>query len=431
MATATLPLITNGQGGTDDEEELDQQRRLRDAMMVAGGDPDTLSALAPQPQSKSVALAPADYAAQPSAQRVTDLQSKLNQKPSWKDFAIQAATTLGPVIGSVVTGTGGTALMSAMQGANQQRIEEEQNRRQSLTQQIQAAQQAQEREYEADTNNRTRAQIAQTLAQSRQGVATTQAGARTGAAEIGAGAREYGADTSAGARRYTADQSLAGRKYAADEAMDRLQYGQDRTDARQARSISAGYGRQAAGFQHTDTKPTAAEDNRADLADNLQENLDQLEDIANRRPELFGKLRGRVTMAKMYIGTDDPDIAALKTVHDQLGMVSQGAHQMRSAYGVGRAADSIMNELRNGGAGLSGAIQAARNSAGTFTTYNRPTLRSQTDGQSVPRTAPATINGKQRTGTVQSPPSSPSSTPKVDFIWDAKQRKLVPAGGGR
>lgn len=113
-------------------------------------------------------------------------------------------------------------------------------------------------------------------------------------------------------------------------------------------------------------KPTADEQKRADLAENLNENLNTLEDIVNRRPELFGKLAGRLTNLKGELGSDDPDIGALETVKHQLGMVQMSTHGMRSAQGIESAAQSIVNGFKNGPDALKKSIETARKSASTF-----------------------------------------------------------------
>jgi len=111
---------------------------------------------------------------------------------------------------------------------------------------------------------------------------------------------------------------------------------------------------------------TADEKKRADLAKNAMENLSNLEDIVNRRPELFGTVGGRISQLRQWAGTDDPDIGALKNLSDNLGMVSQSAHGMRSAQHVEQAANSILNSYKNGPDAVKGAIATARKSVSTF-----------------------------------------------------------------
>lgn len=113
-------------------------------------------------------------------------------------------------------------------------------------------------------------------------------------------------------------------------------------------------------------EPTADEQRRDDLSQNAEENLDQLQDILKRRPELFGPVAGRWTQLKGVVGTNDPDVAKLKAIREFYGMASVGAHAMRNAQHVSTAADAIMNGFANGPEGMNGAIDTARSSFKTF-----------------------------------------------------------------
>lgn len=113
-------------------------------------------------------------------------------------------------------------------------------------------------------------------------------------------------------------------------------------------------------------KATPDEQKRGDLASNMKENLDALEEIVNRRPDLFGPAAGRMTDIKNWFGSGDKDIGALKTIEHQLGMVQQSTHGMRSAQGVQAAADSLINSFHSKPEAVKGAISAARNSIQTF-----------------------------------------------------------------
>jgi hypothetical protein len=113
-------------------------------------------------------------------------------------------------------------------------------------------------------------------------------------------------------------------------------------------------------------KPTADEVRRADLAENVNENLDALEEIVKRRPELFGPLHGTFTTLRGKVGTSDQDIAALEQIRDNLGRALQGAHGMRSATGVISAGNSVLNGFRNSDKAILSAIDRARSSVGTF-----------------------------------------------------------------
>lgn len=114
-------------------------------------------------------------------------------------------------------------------------------------------------------------------------------------------------------------------------------------------------------------KPTADEQRRADLAENLNENLDKLDEITTRRPELFGPVSGRVTALKGFVGSNDPDIGTLETIKHQIGMAQISAHGMRSAHGIEGASQSILNSFKNGPDAVRASTKAARDSVKTFT----------------------------------------------------------------
>ena len=112
-------------------------------------------------------------------------------------------------------------------------------------------------------------------------------------------------------------------------------------------------------------KPTADEQRRADLANNMNENLDKLEEIVNRRPDLFGPVAGRMTGLKSTLGTSDPDIASLNAIKEYFGMASVGAHAMRNAQHVETAARAVAN-FNNEPDAIKAAIKTARDSVQTF-----------------------------------------------------------------
>jgi hypothetical protein len=113
-------------------------------------------------------------------------------------------------------------------------------------------------------------------------------------------------------------------------------------------------------------EPTADETRRADLGRNMLHNLDEIEEIAKRRPELFGKAAGRWTELRHWAGTDDQDIARLYAVKEYLGMASVGAHAMRNAQHVETAANAILNSFHNSPAAVIAAAEEGRESVGTF-----------------------------------------------------------------
>lgn len=131
-------------------------------------------------------------------------------------------------------------------------------------------------------------------------------------------------------------------------------------------------------------KPNAEELKRSEMAENMEENLAKLEDIVKRRPDLFGPLAGRITEGKMMLGSDDPDIGALNTIKDQIGMAQQSAHSMRSAQHVEAAARSILNDFKNGPDAINSSIKTARDSLKTFTKdvqQGNPSTRKEGGGE--------------------------------------------------
>jgi len=113
-------------------------------------------------------------------------------------------------------------------------------------------------------------------------------------------------------------------------------------------------------------EPTIDEQRRADLGENMIKNLDELEAIVDRRPDLFGPGAGRLTSIRDWLGTGDKDIARLHTIKEYLGMASVGAHAMKNAQHVETAADAVMNSLKNEPDATKAAIGEARGSVQTF-----------------------------------------------------------------
>jgi hypothetical protein len=157
--------------------------------------------------------------------------------------------------------------------------------------------------------------------------------------------------------------------------IDKLMEHQGKASATQAqRDIANGYRAQAMSLAELAAqtkieqlnKPTAAEQNRSDLAANALENLETLKDIATRRPELFGPVNGRLTYARGAIGTDDKDIATLHDITDNFGRASQGAHAMRGMAGVASAIDAVTNGFHNSPEATLAAADAATRSLQTF-----------------------------------------------------------------
>lgn len=113
-------------------------------------------------------------------------------------------------------------------------------------------------------------------------------------------------------------------------------------------------------------KINADEQKRADMARNINENIDQLDEILTRRPDLFGPVAGRITGFKNAMGSDDPDVGKLMTIRHNLGMVGQSVHGMRSAQGVESQANALVNSFHNSPEATRAALQSMKQSAATF-----------------------------------------------------------------
>jgi hypothetical protein len=102
---------------------------------------------------------------------------------------------------------------------------------------------------------------------------------------------------------------------------------------------------------------------RGDLAANAIHNLNNVEDIINRRGEdLFGPVMGRITNVRDMIGSDDPDIAAAGVEIHNYALASNGAHGVRSQQAIEKTEDEILKHFKRGPEGAQGGITAAKDS---------------------------------------------------------------------
>jgi hypothetical protein len=161
-----------------------------------------------------------------------------------------------------------------------------------------------------------------------------------------------------------------------------------------------------------------------DLASNMSENLDQIEDIVKRRPDLFGPVAGRWSSLKATIGSSDPDIAKLGALKEYLGMASVGAHAMRNAQHVGVAADAVLGGMKGSPEATLAAIATARNSLSTFQQDIQQSVSGARTGitpqmgplgnQVKPQTQPSGGNANTMI-TVQIPGSAPGHIPRAQL----------------
>jgi len=111
---------------------------------------------------------------------------------------------------------------------------------------------------------------------------------------------------------------------------------------------------------------TTADRNRASLAHVADDNLSQIEDIVNRRPDLFGAGGGRISNIDQMIGSDDPDLQALGNAAHNFAMANAGIHGSRSFENVQAAERELLNGLKSGPNGVRGAINSNRQNLRTI-----------------------------------------------------------------
>ena len=119
-------------------------------------------------------------------------------------------------------------------------------------------------------------------------------------------------------------------------------------------------------------KVGADEKKKAELAENISENAANVKAILTRRPDLIGKLAGRVTNVQQLIGNNDPDISALGNRIHNIAMANSGVHGFRSQEGVKETENNILNNFHNGPQAVLGALKSNVDSVQTFIDDARP-----------------------------------------------------------
>ena len=412
----------------DNQGEDEEQQQLKMAMLAAQmgqggaqtatqtpagpGAPIDMSSLDQPPSlpptpAPNVHLAHADYASQPAAADVTRAQGNLDSfqhTPLWKKALVPALIGAGSALGAHTWG--GRQLQENGQQDIQNYIGTRRGQQDTLIKQVEFAKQQQQAQYEADQrnrqqdimmvgNNQTKALTAQLLANSRRDVAGITGQSRENVADTGAQSRENVAGQNVAGREQVAAGQNQTRLHVAGinakAALDRFLAGQDRTDQRQANS-----------FGHTDTKPTADEDRRADLVEAMMGYADAVSDIAKRRPELFGPSAGRFTQLRNLVGTSDPDVAALKMYREQLGITQMGAHSLRSAQAIAPIADAMVNSFNNDAGVVAETMNRAKKGVQPLLSPQRPVVNG---------VGPRTPLASRVQGNTPAPPRPPSVPP--------------------
>lgn len=119
-------------------------------------------------------------------------------------------------------------------------------------------------------------------------------------------------------------------------------------------------------------KVTADEKKKAELAENIASNANEVNNLLARRPDLVGKISGRITTVEQMIGNDDADISALGNHIHNIAMANSGVHGFRSQEGVKETENNLLNNFKNGPNAVAGALNANVGSVQTFIDNARP-----------------------------------------------------------
>lgn len=125
---------------------------------------------------------------------------------------------------------------------------------------------------------------------------------------------------------------------------------------------------------NTDWNPGvgADEKKKAELAENIAFNANEVAKIVMKRPDILGAVAGRYTNAEQMIGNNDPDISALGVHVHNMAMANSGVHGFRSQEGVESYERQLLNNFKNGPAAMAGALRASTGSVQTFIDNARP-----------------------------------------------------------
>ena len=126
--------------------------------------------------------------------------------------------------------------------------------------------------------------------------------------------------------------------------------------------------------QSDEWKPgvSADEKKKAELAENMVFNANNIASILQRRPDIVGKVAGRITNIEQMAGTNDPDIVQLGTDIHNIAMANNGIHGLRSAEAVTSFENKLLNNFKNGPRGIAGGLRGSVNSVQTFIDNARP-----------------------------------------------------------
>lgn len=117
---------------------------------------------------------------------------------------------------------------------------------------------------------------------------------------------------------------------------------------------------------------SADEKKKAELAENMVFNINNVASILKRRPDIVGIVGGRFTNVQQMAGSNDPDIVALGTDIHNIGMANGGIHGMRSPQQAEDYSNQVLNHFKNGPKGVYGGLKSSADSVQTFIDAARP-----------------------------------------------------------
>ena len=117
---------------------------------------------------------------------------------------------------------------------------------------------------------------------------------------------------------------------------------------------------------------TADEKKKAELAENMVYNANNIASILQRRPDIVGKVAGRITSLEQMAGTNDPDIVQLGTDIHNIAMANNGIHGQKGVQAVTDFENKLLNNFKNGPQGIAGGLMGSVKSVQTFIDNARP-----------------------------------------------------------
>jgi len=116
----------------------------------------------------------------------------------------------------------------------------------------------------------------------------------------------------------------------------------------------------------------ASERKQVNLASNSLENINHIDEILQRRPDLIGVINGRITQGKLGAGTNDKDLGYIEEAMDNFGLATTGTHGTKAQAAREDARTALLNGFKNGPQAVQGAISAARNSLNNLASAGKP-----------------------------------------------------------